>query len=247
MSTLQRRQRQEQAAADKAIAEAETALQRRAETEHSDQGELRSQLGADLRELRARRGTLEAGLDALNRQIETGGTMLAAATQAADAAAAEADTARRASQMHRPARFFFGKDDNATAARGLTWFSIVTAGALATAGTMLAALHFRILTQQPPARRTESPLARALRSWVARQRKKHSVVKTIEVVREVEVPVDRIVQQRVEVAVPEPVLVPVPLEASEDERRRIMAQARGIGRGAPPEIMSRSHVLLQDA
>jgi hypothetical protein len=139
--------------------------------------------------------------------------------------------------MYRLARFFFDADDNAAAMRTLAWFSIIAAIALSTAGTILAAMHFRTLTQAETGR--PNPLARAVRGWIARQRRKHSVVRKVEVVREIEVPMERIVERKVEVPVPvdrvvvrevevakpELVLVPVPLEATEEERRRIMVRA----------------------
>ena len=113
--------------------------------------------------------------------------------------------------------------DNAAAMRMLSWFSIIAAIVLSTTGSILAATHFRTLTQAESKR--PNRLARALRGCIARQRRKHSVLAKVEVVREVEVPVERVVVRSVEVPKPELVLVPVPLEATEGARRQIMAHA----------------------
>jgi hypothetical protein len=233
LAALQRRQRQELAAPDQAVAAARQALQRRDEAEQQQQSAVRGQLTADLRDLRARRATLEGDLDELNREIDTVGSMEAAAVLAADRAVEDANAARGMSQMHRLAKFFFGAEDNAAAMRVLTWFSIIAACVLATAGAILAALHFRALSQPAP-EAGPNRLAHALRGWIARQRRRHSVVRTVEVVREVPVPVDRVVERPVEVIRPELVLVPVPLEATEDERRQAMAHAARINREREP-------------
>jgi hypothetical protein len=197
---------------------------------------VRGQLTADLRDLHARRATLEASPDALNRQIDAVVPALAAAVQAADRAVADAEATRRMSQIHRLAKFLFNAEDDTAARRVLVWFSIVAASVLATAGSILAALHFRILTQSEQG---SNQLARALRGWIARQRRKHSVIKMVEVMREVPVPVEKVVERLVEVVRPELVLVPVPLEATEDERRQAMAHAARVNREASvgPRIM----------
>ena len=239
LGALQGRQRQEMATADRRVADARQALQRRDDAEQRQQDARHVQLTADKRDLHARRATLEASLDGINREIASAGAALAAARQAADKVEANAAVERQQSQMHRMARFFIGADDNDAAMRMVGWFSIVVATVLATAGSVLAAMHYRTMTQ--PAQAGPNKLARALHGWVARQRRRHSIVKTVEVEKRVEVPVevekiverrievpvnvDRIVEKLVEVTRPELVRVAVPLEATESERRRLMAEA----------------------
>jgi len=185
------------------------------------------------------RAQLNAREAVLNAKIDKAQTDLEEATRVANDADAVAQSARRTSQMHRLARFFFGADDDAAATRTMGWFSTVAAIVLSTAGSILAATHFRSVTQTATVR--SSPLVRSMRGWLARQRRKHSIVKKVEVVREVEKPVEREVVRQVEVVKPELVLVPVPLEATEEERRRIMARAareNGIGDNDPGQSAS---------
>jgi len=230
LGVLLGQQQRELAALDKKRDGARLELENRDDAYNQERAQVSDNLQTRQQALKTRRAPLDARLDELNTKIDKAQTDLSKATGVANELDAVAQSARRASQMHRLARFFFGSDDDAAAIRMLGWFSIVSAIVLSTAGSILAATHFRSVTQSTTSR--SNSLARSIRGWLARQRLKHSVVKKVEVVREVEVPVDRVVDRTVEVVKPELVLVPVPLEAKEEERRRIMAraaQAHGIG------------------
>jgi hypothetical protein len=230
IGVTQRRQQQDLVGADKKINEARQQLQRISDADRHERSQLHDQLTADLQGLQKSEEQLNARLIELNTQVTGTQAQLAEAIRVANDADATAAASRRGSQMHRLAKFFFSAEDNAAAMRTLAWFSIVAAVVLSTTGSILAATHFRTLTQPM----TEQPnrLARAIRGWIARQRRKHSVVKKVEVVREVEVPVDRVVVREVEVVKPEIVLVPVPLEATEAARRHIMERAAHAGAAA---------------
>jgi hypothetical protein len=175
-------------------------------------------LGGDIEALDLRMATER------ERQAEKQ-SALASAAQVESHARDDADALRGHSQMHRMARFFLGADDNNAALRMLGWFSIVSAVVLSTVGSVLAAVHYRVQTQPPRAPNAPSKISNAIRRWIARRRGRYSVVKTVEVVQRVEVPVEKIVEKPVVTIVPELVLVPVPLEAREAERRRIMEDA----------------------
>jgi hypothetical protein len=172
--------------------------------------------------------------------------------------------------MHRLARVVLGADDTPTAMTMVTIFSAVLAVVLSLAGSVLALMYYRVQSQPDTA--SQSRVVRAVRGWIARQRRKHSVVRTVEkeirvevptekiVVKEKEVPVEvekivtKVVERKVEVPIvqekivaqikevpvevekivvrtvevpkPELVLVPIPLDADEEMRRRILERVK---------------------
>ena len=222
MDATQRRQRQEIATASKKIAETEQALQRLYEAERQDRMRGSGQREAKLQDINNRREPLDTRLQNLNQQIDAIQAELDGKIRVADKVAADAEAARRTSQMHRMAKFFFNAEDNTAATRMLAWFSIVAAIVLSTSGSILAAMHFRTLTQPVSGGRTacrELYVDGSRGSGVSTHRQEGRGD------REVEVPVERIVVRSTEVVKPELVLVPVPLEATEEERRRIMERA----------------------
>ena len=77
-------------------------------------------------------------------------------------------------------------------------------------------MYYRIKSQ--PAVIRSSPLIRSVRGWIARRRRKYPVVVTFEKI--------------VEVKVPELIMVPVPLDATEELRRQMMERAHT----APAEV-----------
>ena len=119
-------------------------------------------------------------------------------------------------------------------------FSSIIALVMSLAGWGLAAMYYRIRSQPTVAR--SGPLIRSIRGWIARQRRKHSIIKTVEKIVEVpkpvtvekivevekivkvEVPVEvekvvkveKVVEVEVikEVSKPELIMVPVPLDAT---------------------------------
>jgi hypothetical protein len=230
----------------------------------------------ELGKLRERKAVIERQLDELRQADERARKEIDDAQHALTVAVSDLETAVRSSQIHRFARSIFGADDTATAMKMVTIFSGVLAVVLSLAGSALALMYYRVQSQASTA--PKSLVVRAVRGWIARQRRKHSVVKTVEkevrvevptekiVVKEKEVPVEvekivtktierkvevpvveekivvqikevpveveRVVVKTVEVPKPELVLVPIPLDANEEMRRRILEHVRR-AHGAP--------------
>jgi hypothetical protein len=174
-------------------------------------------------ELRSKETSREDHLDKLDALIASTRRERDAANTTLGEAKSAAASAVRISQMHDLARFFFPTqykaDETAAAQRTVVWFSVIAAIVLSTAGSTLAIMHYRTLSQ--PAAPQPNRLARALRGLaLLHRRRKHPIIKQVEVVREVEVPVEKVVERKVEVPVEVPVEkiverkveVPVPIE-----------------------------------
>jgi hypothetical protein len=228
MGGLNRRHQQETSALAERVSGLGQAVIARGATADQERLSALARRDAALSDIRARKEPLEADLRVMREEAAALAASLARAHRDAATAAADAEALRRQSQMHRLAQSVLGNQDDNAAMLVLGWFSVVSAVVLAAAGSVLAALHFRHVTQPAAdAGASSSRLARALRGWLARRRRRHSLVRTVEVEKVVEKPVEKFVDRVVEVTKPELVLVPVPLEATEEERRRILSRAAG--------------------
>lgn len=144
------------------------------------------------------------------------------------------------SQMHRLSQVIFGNSSDENAARTLAIFVTISAAVLALAGSLLAAMHYRIETQSAENGVNQRRLmGRALRATMARIRRRKPIIKTVEKI--LEVPVDRPVIQVVEKTVIQevpkevvkevvkyievPVAIPIPVSASVSERDAAIEKA----------------------
>jgi hypothetical protein len=132
------RQAEERAAFDQQMNDLQAAIVKRA----ADAGAQSGIVGAQI-------DSLNAQLQQVGAQLSDAQSALKAANAARDDALTEADTARGQSQMHRLAKFMLGNDDDASAERVVSWLATVSALALAFAGTGLAAMYYRVKTQDP--------------------------------------------------------------------------------------------------
>ena len=221
-----RRQADELKALDARIGEV-----RRLRDERASRGDTRQQVAVDT--LRAEVAGIETAAKEKRRQLEIAdGALREANTRAltAETVAHETEAAaerlRRLSQMHRLAKIVFGTASDDNAARTLGLFATVSAAVLAMAGSLLAAIHFRLETQPAdspvPGRR---PLERAFRATLARIRRGKAVERRVLVEKRVEVPVEvqvvKVVERPVEVAVG----IAIPVDASVAERAEIVRRA----------------------
>jgi len=138
ISAVSRRQARERADFDQQMNDLQAAILKRASDAASQASVVGTQIDA-----------VNTQLAQVNAQLGDVQAAFKAATSARDEAAAAADTARGQSQMHRLAQFMLGKDDDSSAERAVSWLATVSAIALALAGTGLAAVYYRVKTQDP--------------------------------------------------------------------------------------------------
>jgi hypothetical protein len=147
--------------------------------------------------------------------------------EAAQRAARARDELVERSQLHRLAATLFGRQDRETLERTKRLFVVSLAGIVALIGTVIAAMHYAVAATAAqgeheaegttaPRPRRRGPLSAAVRAYLARRRRALSlkpVLQVQEVVRTVEVPVDRLK------------LVYLPLEATEQQVAAVRREA----------------------
>src|SRR5271166_5377906 len=138
ITALTHRQAKERADLDQQMNDLQAAILKRAD----DAGAQSNVVGAQI-------DSVNAQLQQVNGQLTDVQSALKAANAAEQDAITEADTARGQSQMHRLAKFMLGRDDDNSAERVVSWLATVSALALAFAGTGLAAMYYRVKTQDP--------------------------------------------------------------------------------------------------
>ena len=167
ITALTHRQAKERADLDQQMNDLQAAILKRADDAGAQSGVVGAQIDA-----------VNAQLQQVNGQLTDVQTALKAANAAEQAAITEADTARGLSQMHRLAKFMLGRDDDNSAERVVSWLATVSALALAFAGTGLAAMYYRVKTQDPAyvqsAWAREEQLNRAFRTVLGRLRRRPS-------------------------------------------------------------------------
>lgn len=208
------------------IAEVRSSGNDRAAKADAEREAARNERRAALTSVDSRISDVQQRLDAAQRSADQAALDLATAQAQAQAASREAETLRRTSQMHRLAMVMFGSTSDENASRTLGLFASMSAAVLALAGSVLAALHYRLETQGAEfSRPGRGVLGRALRNTLARLRRgkpverRVVVEKTVEVA--VEVPVIKIVEKPVEVVVG----IAIPVTATVAEREEIIERA----------------------
>ena len=181
---------------------------------------------AALTSVDARTRDVQQRLDAAQRSADQAAHDLTTAQAQAQGASREAEALRRTSQMHRLAMVVFGSTSDDNASRTLGVFASISAAVLALAGSLIAAIHYRLETQGAEfSRPGRGVLARALRNSLARLRRGKPVERRIVVEKTIEVPVEvpvvRIVEKPVEVAV----AIAIPVTATVAEREDIVERA----------------------
>lgn len=204
---------------------------RRLRNDRASRGDTRQQaavnaLGAEIATIDTAAKETRQRLEIDDAALKEANARALAAETVAHEAEATAERLRRQSQMHRLAKIVFGAASDDNAARTLGLFATVSAAVLAVAGSLLAAVHFRLETQPAdsavPRRR---PLERAFRATLARLRRGKAVERLILKEKRVEVPVEvqvvKVVEKSVEVAVG----IAIPVDASIAERAEIVRRA----------------------
>lgn len=213
----------ERKALDSRVAEVRKTGNDRAVKADAEREAARNERRVALVSIDGRMRDVQQRLDTAQRGADQAALELSTAHAQAQAASREADALRRTSQMHRLAMVMFGSASDDNASRTLGVFASISAAVLALAGSLLAAMHYRLETQGAEfSRPGRGVMARALRNTLARLRRgklverRIVVEKTIEV--PVEVPVVRIVEKPVEVAV----AIAIPVTATVAEREDIV-------------------------